>query len=310
MCEYPARAMSPRLFAALKLVVAAAIVGFLIATDRLDLAPLWAMAARPWAWLALLVAQLLILQLGILRWWVLLRAIQGHATPFRRLLVVSWIGFFFGLVAPSVIATDVTRYGYLQKEGVARADLVASLLLDRLCGLAGIVLLAGVCSHGAVAVLFGARAAWILGAIAAAAVILWIALVALRHRLALAGPIDRLRLALRAAAAARGSTACALLLSIVAHALKALSFYFLLRALDVPLSFAAFVSFAPAGLLVEALPLTPNGLGTAHLAFERFFAAHGITAGASLFNVYFLTRVLIGLFGGVLWLAQRERRTP
>jgi uncharacterized membrane protein YbhN (UPF0104 family) len=294
--------------AVLKLAVAAAIVAFLVATDRLSLEPLWAMAEHPWAWLGLLVAQLLILQLGILRWWVLLRAIQGpeKRTPYRRLLVISWIGFFFGLVAPSSIAIDVTRYGYLQRDGVARADIIASLLLDRLCGLVGIVALAAVCSHGAVAALFGVHTWLIAAAAAAAAVLLWIALVALRHRLALAGPIDRLRVALRAAAAAKLSTAIAFALGLLAHVLKALSFFLLLWALEVPLTLSTFFSFGPAGLLVEALPLTPNGLGTAHLAFERFFALHGITEGASLFNVYFFTRVLISLLGGALWLATRS----
>jgi uncharacterized membrane protein YbhN (UPF0104 family) len=298
--------MGPRAIAVLKLAVAAAIVGFLIASDRLSLGPLWAMGAHPGAWIGLFVAQLAILQLGILRWWILLRAIQGRVTPYRRLLVVSWIGFFFGLVAPSSIAIDVTRYGYLQRDGVARADIVASLVLDRVCGLLGIGILAAACSHQALGALFGVRTSLVLAGVGVAVVVGWIALVALRHRLAIAGPVDRLRLALRTAVAARGATALALGLSLLAHTLKALSFYLLLDALDVPLSLATFFTFAPAGLLIEALPLTPNGAGTAHLAFERFFALHGITAGASLFNVYFLTRVLMNLVGGPLWLVTRR----
>jgi hypothetical protein len=71
--------------------------------------------------------------------------------------------------------------------------------------------------------------------------------------------------------------------------------------LDYPLTAEAVVEAAPAGYFVESIPITPSGLGTAHAAFESL-----LVGGAAIFNVYFITKLMFGVLGGVLWVAKKR----
>ena len=278
--------MNRRLLAALKVVIAVAIVAFLAATGRLSLAPLGQIVQSPGTLAALVALQLAMLVCGVARWWVLLRSIEGRARPIADLLVCNWIGLFFGCVAPSAVATDVMRYRHLRGDSTTTASL-SSLVVDRLIGVASIVLLAVVSARELVFRVYRPEHAAAIGAgLVALVLVALVVAVRLRVRIGLA------------------PTAAALALGVLGHLCKVLSLWLIVRIAAPEAGVTAVLAIAPLGFLVEALPLAPGGMGTAHLAFDQLFRMRGVAGGAALFTVYFLVRLLVNLFGGVLWLTR------
>lgn len=93
--------------------------------------------------LAGLVLFLPILFIGALRWWVLMRA-RGVAVGSGRVLRLTLAGYFFNLCMPGTTGGDLMKAYYAAKSTHQRADAVVSIVIDRLCGLVGLVLLVGV----------------------------------------------------------------------------------------------------------------------------------------------------------------------
>jgi hypothetical protein len=54
------------------------------------------------------------------------------------------------------------------------------------------------------------------------------------------------------------------------------------------------------------LPISPGGFGVGHLAFDRLFAAIGLTGGATVFNVFILGQMAPSLIGVVPYLMMRR----
>jgi uncharacterized membrane protein YbhN (UPF0104 family) len=114
----------------------------------------------------------------------------------------------------------------------------------------------------------------------------------------------RSRQVARVAAAAKGTTLFAIGCAMAAMALKVVCLWLIARAVS-SADVAGVFSVAPVGFLVEAIPIAPGGMGTAHLAFEYLFGLRGIGGGAALFNVYFVVRLLVSLVGGLIWAVRR-----
>lgn len=286
-----------KLTAILKPAAAIAIVVFLIATDRLSLDPVRALFDSPATCVALVVLQLAIMLLGVIRWWLILQAIEGRARPIASLLAYTWVGLFVGCVLPSAVATDIVRYRYLRQGDATPAPILTSIVVDRICGVTSLGLLALAFSPRLFLEIAGDRL-WIV--VAGIVAILAIVVVVARHP-TLRRHLDALR-SIRPA-----TTAAAIALGFTAHALKCLSLYLIVCAVaPESLTLGALFGFAPVGFVVEALPLAPGGLGTAHLLFEYLFGTAGVAAGASLFNAYFLTRMVVNLGGGLVWLWPRR----
>ncbi|HEU0029384.1 MAG TPA: lysylphosphatidylglycerol synthase domain-containing protein [Kofleriaceae bacterium] len=282
-----------------KLAIAVALVGFLIASDRLSLAPVRAILGEPVAWIAIVVLQLAILVLGAVRWWWIVHRMDAAAPRARELVRATWIGLFFGCVAPSVIATDVVRFRALREAGVSRETTVASLVLDRACGVLALCVLALVLAAPSVIELASPVRVAVIASVVA--VVACAGFVLRRRR-----PVAAIAQALRTAVASPSTSIVAFGLGLVAHALKVVVMVIVVRAVGpATASVGDVIALSPPGLLVEALPLAPGGLGTAHLAFEHLYGSRAIAGGAALFNVYFVSRLAVNLLGGLAWL-----RTP
>ncbi len=73
-----------------------------------------------------------------LRWWVLARPVIS----WRDAVAFTWIGSFYGLILPGAVSGDIAKGGLLawRNEGARQAALPASILVDRLVGLAVMLL--------------------------------------------------------------------------------------------------------------------------------------------------------------------------
>ena len=297
--------MSSRAVTILKFGIAGAIVAMLASSGQLRFSSMIQLFAHPATWLGLMGLQLSILMIGVLRWWLILGSLERRRMPYGELLAFNWIGQFFGCAAPSTVATDAARFTFVATNQLAsRSNALMSLVVDRTAGIIGTIALAGALTGTYVFRSIAIPRAGLLAGFAIAVIIALVALRAPRESAMLRG----LRDAASAIRKARVSGLIAIALAMAAMALKILSVWMIGRALlpENP-SIAVVFSVAPMGFLAEALPLTPGGLGTAHLAFEYLFRRVDISGGAALFNAYFVVRLLVSLVGGLVWLGRRRR---
>jgi len=268
-----------------------------------------------WRWLLAAVGLVLVDRtLMAMRWLELLVALApGTRPPLGAVLRVFFVSSFVSNFVPSVGA-DLYRAYALSRHDVHLAESTASVLMDRALGVLSVVLVAAaalpfatvegrqelvvilavvaaVCAVAA-AVVFSARAADAVRAIAAT-----IPLALLRRVTA------ALTDAVRSYAAHRGAMVRVLALSIVVQIFRVLQAWCLGRALGIDLPFVTYLAFIPLIVFIMQIPITPNGLGTTQLAFDRFLVPQGAPAPEVFaLSVLFLSLGILGsLPGGILY---------
>jgi len=97
-------------------------------------------ANKPLIFLALLVSSLTYI-LCLFRWEMLLKTVKIHL-PLKRVIISFSGGIFFNLFLPSTIGGDLMRSIDLAAHTKKPSEVVATVLLDRLSGYVGLVLLA------------------------------------------------------------------------------------------------------------------------------------------------------------------------
>jgi hypothetical protein len=303
-----------------KLAIAAPLVLYLVFSGKVDWSALAAAGSRPlWlvAALGLMAANLLF---ASMRFFALLRA-QRIAIGPRAAVRLTLVGSFFDVLVPGGFGGDPVRIYYAAKLapgcGVEGA---AAVLADRALGFAALALLAGTAGGLAGgpalgAVIAGLRASLGPGATLGAALALVLAAGAgaflLRARRA-ACPAAPSRLARAAGAAgalvrAPGAFAAALALSLLLHISTVGVFFAAGRALGAPpLPPRTLVAIVPLGLLANAVPGPPAGLGAGEWAFERLYAlalGPGVRSpGAEVCLVWRAALVVVAQAGGLLYL--------
>jgi uncharacterized protein (TIRG00374 family) len=83
------------------------------------------------------------LLLTFVRWFWLVRAIEPRF-PLRSTFLLGFIGNVFNLVIPGAVGGDLIKAAYLVRMKINRTQAVASMVIDRILGLLGLFLLAGV----------------------------------------------------------------------------------------------------------------------------------------------------------------------
>ena len=267
-------------------------------------------------WLAAAAALVLVdRSLMALRWIDLLVALApGSRPPLGAVLRVFFVSSFVSNFVPSV-ASDLYRAYALSRYDVHLAESTASVLMDRALGVLSVVLVGGaslflarrvpipaglVISLGllfgacaaAAAVVFSARAAEGIRAIAAALPI------ALLRRVA-----ETLTDAVRRYARHHREMLRVLTLSVIVQVIRVLQAWCLGVALGLTLPASAYFAFIPVIVLVMQLPITPNGLGTTQAAFYWLFLPAGAPAPQVFaLSVLFLALGVIGTVpGGLLY---------
>jgi len=289
------------LFALLRIAVAVGLIAALAATGRLGLERL---VELPLSWSLALLAVVLLgsMFLPVIRWWLLLR-VQGVGEPFGRVLWLTWAGYFGSLLLPGGAGGDVARGILINRHREAgRARALSTVLADRVLGLYSLLLLGlpsilwlayygplpdGVAEvAGLVALLFVLGTAGILG-------VLW---QPTRRRVLAVVPRawrEAWNHSCAGYAAAPGSLALCLGLSLLSNALVLLSFWAAGAALGQPVSLESSSLAGVLVVIVNCLPISPGGIGVAEVAADRVFAAFGVELGGGMM-------VLIRLIG-VAW---------
>jgi len=307
-----------RLF--LRVAVAAGLTGYLLwKSHPSDVAR--AMSGADWrliggAVLLVLVDRALMAYRSVLLLCTIDPDVKPAIAPLMRIFFVST---FLGTFLPASIGGDAVRAYSLSRLDVPAGDAVASVFMDRMLGVASILLMA------TTGLLLGSdrSSAWlvVVSLVAAGTGCLVTALLvfsphAARWAKALASWLPRafermghdLVEAIRRYSAHHGTLAFVLACSVGVQTLRILQAYLLGRGLGLDLSMTTYFAFIPLILLFMLLPITFNGIGTSQLAFDWFFVRAAGAPAATVFalSVLFVALGVVGnLPGGVLYVSGR-----
>jgi glycosyltransferase 2 family protein len=309
--------------AAARAAVAAGLTAYILWRSR-PREVLAAVAAADWRLIAIAVALVLVDRALMAYRWLLLLCIIDPADrpPLAEIMRIFFVSTFVGTFLPASIGADAVRAYSMTRLNVRGRDAVASVFMDRMLGVASILLMAaaglmlardlagnrtivlslivaaGVCGATLLVVFSGAAARLASGLIA-------------RLPAHLQGFLEGLLASIRRYSAYHGQLANVLLGSLAVQALRITQAYFLGSGLGLTVPAATYFAFVPLILLVMLLPVTFNGIGTSQAAFVWFFGKANVAAPAAFaLSVLFIALGVVGnLPGGLLYaLGDRGKR--
>ena len=257
--------------------------------------------------------------LVLYRWKMLLDA-QGIRLPLKRLLSSFSGGIFFSLFLPSTIGGDVARSLDLSAHTSRRSVIVASVLLDRLSGFVGLVLVA------MAALIFGRRVInqpsvylviFLLAALLGGMLLLIFnkgIYRRLNHPLPKKGGLlDNIRKLHSEIYYFRSRPFILylnLIYSIIIQAGASFVSFFLLRSLNVNINIVYPFVFNPVITTITTLPISIGGLGLRDALSIFFYARAGVAKDAALAQslLNFVLIVFFGLIGGILYVSTLHYR--
>ncbi len=251
--------------------------------------------------------------------WDLLLAGAGLPTGFGRAFSLTFIGAFFNNIMPGLTGGDIVKAIYIAREHRSqKTAAIITVLLDRLLGITGLAMVAGLVIPVDFA-RYRLVAAWIYGLLA---VIALVGVVFFSRRVRAALRFDRLlarlpfkELVQKADSAVfiyrfrLGLVGISLLMSMVVHTIIIGSFALIGRSIGIDLALPAYFALIPIALIVSALPIAPSGWGVGEAASVFFLGTVGVSApmALALFLVYRMEQMAVSLVGGVCLALQKDR---
>jgi glycosyltransferase 2 family protein len=311
---------------AVRVLVAAGLTAYLLWKSH----PRDVLAAAAGAdWRPIALACLLVLAdraLMAYRSLVLLCIVDSAQRPsFGAVMRVFFVSTFVGTFLPATVGGDAVRAYSLAKLNVRSGDAIASVFMDRMLGVASVLLMAlaglGLATDlldnwtivGALAIAGAACGLTLLLVFSARTAALASGLIQ-RAPQVLQRPLTGVLESVRRYRVHHGALTNVLLGSLGVQALRIVQAYYLGRGLGIGVPIGVYFAFVPLILLVMLLPVTVNGIGTSQAAFVWFFARAGVEpAPAFALSVLFVALGIVGnLPGGLLYATGRtenvERR--
>lgn len=308
----------------IKLLVGIGLVAWLWAHDNLS-PEKFSGLKDGWPWFV--AAQGLFLGcfvITILRWRLLLSAL-GVSISAKDGVRLGMVGLFFNQFAPGGTGGDLVKAYYAAREHPeSRPEAILSVVLDRVIGLTGLMVLAGIVllsnfdliwQHEVLRWLGFAVAAGAAGVVLAGALLAWPriwrkpAIRRIYDRLPGRALIARVAHALWEMRGKRKILIACLLLSVLNHSMIVFTHVLLVKAVqagEVAPDLAVFFFAVPIGLLAIALPLTPGGWGVGEVAYQKLFEQFGYGGGSVLAILIRATWLIWGMVGLGFYLVGRH----
>jgi uncharacterized protein (TIRG00374 family) len=304
----------------LRLAIAAGLTGYILwkSDPRAVLD-----ATRGARWEPIAIAVLLVLvdrALMAYRWLLLLCIIDPGTRPkLAEVMRIFFVSTFVGTFLPASVGGDAVRAYRLARLNVRGGDAVASVVMDRMLGVASILVMAliglalardladnrtivaalgvsGIVCLATLAVVFSEGVSSVVAGV-------------------LSGLPDHVRRAgealvgsIRRYGTYHGELLMVLICSVGVQTLRIVQAYYLGQGLGLDAPLWAYFAFVPLILLVMLLPVTFNGIGTSQAAFVWFFGRVGVSAGAAFaLSVLFVALGIVGnLPGALLYIGGRS----
>ncbi len=319
------RTRSLLVFAA-KVLVAGVLITLLVRSKSLDFGALGVVLHSPALFAGNLATWFLSgIVFSTTRWKFLLR-IPGARISLARATMLQLVAVFFNVVIPGSVGGDVIKNLYVARDEPPekRTTIVLLAFVERFLGLAGLVALCAVVTFARIDVLWPDplfRPMVVTVALLALATLVGPALGILvvrkwgdRVEARIGGGTSfvartsrQLVASARLVASGPGWLLGALVASMGTHATGLSLFIALTHAIThQDVSYGQLATVYPSGVLSLVLPISPAGFGVGHLAFDRLFAAIGLTGGATVFNVFILGQMAPSVLGVIPYLAMRR----
>lgn len=316
------------LAALFKFSFAAAIIYWLIDSDKLDPALMNKLIGTgPNLYIGAII-MLTTAAATCYRWKILLEVKSDKKLPFFQVLPVHWIGLFFSTFLPGIVTGDVVKLLYIKDldSKFSKTFLLTSVVVDRIFGLCGLLLLSGVISlieYNQLLALSPKLKPFIhfnfllfLGAF-----VFFMALfmpikvqekiIALVEKLPVIGKkFGNLFEQVWLFGKYKKTTMIALLISVFTQTLGVLAIWVLSNPFygkEIP--FELLFGFIPIGFIAVSIPISPSGAGVGHFIFDELFSLVGVQGGASLFNIYFIVLIGVNLIGAVPYLFTKKKHS-
>jgi uncharacterized membrane protein YbhN (UPF0104 family) len=309
----------------LKLSIAAALIGWLLSSGKLDFKLLANLKDHPFALVIAFALSLINFCLISIRWKSILKARSTVEIPLTGMLKITWIGQFFSSVLPGSVSGDLVKILYVQKfdQAFSKQFLFASILIDRVMGLSGLIFLVGIstlCFSGHIlenAPLMEPvlKFNYILMFLIIAAIGIFMywhqmirsVLVFLQSKF-LPGLFVRIIALWDDLVMIRSRMLKAMILSVLIQLIGVVIFWTLIYPfVGNRMDFVQALAFIPVGLMTLALPIAPSGLGVGHAIFQKLFEFSGIENGASLFNIFFVVTLIVNVLGVIPYLISKRK---
>jgi uncharacterized protein (TIRG00374 family) len=251
----------------------------------------------------------------ILRWVLLLRA-SGIDISTRNAARLFLVSSFVGSFLPAGIGADAARAYGLARENTSGSEALASVAVDRLLGVASLVLMAVI---GVIAWTPGDRSGWQIPAATVVALVTcvtafwaneWLRLFipAHRHEGFIARRLLRLTDAVGRYRNRRGVLVHVLLWSIVVQVLRITQAFILGLGLGMTVPFTYFLLFMPLALLLLLLPISISGFGLPQGGIVWMLQPMGVpeSQAFALSTLIVVTGLAGNLPGLLLWLRARN----
>jgi hypothetical protein len=256
------------------------------------------------------------ISLWALRWHYILRA-AGEQIGYWRTFSTTLVGLFFAMFLPEAVGSDLARMSEVTDERRPKANIVSTVLLDRVVGLIAIILMA------LIALVFGSHFLgdtsifFTIGGLLVALVVGWILFFNQRFmgwwfdrmfKLPLLGRLEtsirKLYEALYHLHNQPRLLIGALLLALLMEVAQVLSVIFLAKASNIEVDTVYFFIFLPIVWLITTLPISISGLGVREGVFAFLFSQVGVLSSdaVALSLLYYSFRVVSGLVGGLVYL--------
>lgn len=317
----------------LKWAIALAVLAFLFFRYREQMQQLEWSRLRWDAGLAAVALCAIAQILTYIRWYLLVAA-QGFAFTIHDAIRLGFIGYLFNYVAPGAVGGDLVKGSLIAREQKSRrAIAVATVLLDRIVGLMGLILLAaGVMQIASPLVenetfrKLTAPFAW--AALALTAGLIFVLLPGVSQAKfwdrfervpKVGGLLKELVVTMRLYQSRWRLVVMSVAMSVVSHAILIASVYFSALALGVNVpNFVAHLQLVPPAELVGVLVPLPGGTGALEGALSEFYGMTVVDGTAAAIKtakgngflaglVYRLVTILVAIAGAGWYLADRKK---
>ncbi len=310
----------------LKLLVAFALIYWLLKSGKLDLKLLAELRHNLSGVLAAILLALFNIALVSFRWRGILEARNSSHIPIWGLIKVNWIGQFFSSVLPGSVSGDLVKIFYVQEYDakISKKFIFASILIERVIGLSGLILIVGISSvlfqghilENAPAMKPLLNFNYVLSCFVLVGILIFTFFNGLVRKIfSTAEKIFFPKIWQRFGnlwddlVLIKKQMFKALCLSLAVQFTTVLIFWSLIYPFVTgKMDFVQALAFIPLGHMALALPIAPSGLGVGHAIFQKLFEFSGITNGASLFNLYFVVCLLVNLVGAIPYLLSKKKR--
>lgn len=315
--------MSRPVKVAIQLLVSGAVIAYLV--WRIDLGQTADLLADSKPGYVLGAFSIFLATTWVMAWrWQLLLAAKGMHEPIGWLTRLYFVGYAAGQILPTAIGGDAVRIiEHARRRPNARADAAAAVLMERVVGAAGVLLVVAVGIAIAagryddvrslifVEVVFVALTALVVAGLFSvrAGRMLERRVFPLGRRLRLEGPVSSLYRAMHEYRDAPRVLLLVLVVTMAVQFVRIVAIWLCGEAVGVDVSPLVYFILGPLLFLIQMVPVTLNGLGVREVFFVEFLTRFDVSEPAALATglLFYAVTITVALPGAfiLLWRSVR-----